>query len=273
MRAPSAFRQRSLTSLGRRARQWLARLRGARLQPSHRVFRVEIGDERFKRIVLHDSALAERLATTLQRIGPSASLPRLVVRYEREVWVDFVDGVVAQAAGEEFVRQLARFYGDLYARSPSRIASAGSRWVSNLADDLDFARRVGVIDGALARDLAARALDVQPTALWTGFDYIDPVLKNFVVRRDGQLCAVDIGALGADTLLGTGVAKALARWMEPHRATFLSELATTAAPDIASSLPFVELAFEARYTKTMFLERKWKRIDVERFRRLSRGAR
>ena len=148
------------------------------------------------------------------------------------------------------------------------MATADSGFVQELNRDLSFLRKVGVLSEAAASELDPAVERLAPEAVWVGFDYVDPVLKNFVMAADdGRICAIDIESLVDGQLLGTGVAKALLRWMEPHRAVFLDALDGLGAPDFRSYLPFVELSFLASYTKFMFLEKKWRKIDPKRFER------
>ena len=258
-------RQHCLTPLVRCVRYALSRLAGTRLQKSQKIYLVDNGGARFKRIVLHDAHLAARIANSLEGFGPSPWLPGLVACYEREVWVDYVAGQTVTAADEEFVNRLAAFYGHLYARAPLASSGPGSVWVDR---DLHFLSKTAVIDRQLYSDLIARLPALVPQHLWTGYDYVDPVLKNFVTGVNGQLYAIDVESLEPGQLLGLGVAKACARWMAPYRTTFFDVLRRTAAPDIFPYFSFIELVFVASYTKLMYLEKKWKNVDPTRFAHL-----
>ncbi|MEX2479574.1 MAG: hypothetical protein WD928_01820 [Gammaproteobacteria bacterium] len=260
-------RQKCITPWIRRLRYFGSRLFGTRLQKSQKVYLVEIGGQRFKRIVLHDAFLASRMAGNLEAFGPTPYLPRLVICYEQEVWVDYVAGRTVNAVDADFISQLAGLYGHLYARAPQQIAVPGSVWADRIDRDLDFLQRVGIIDGRLHAALMRRLPDMLPVQAWTGYDYTDPVLKNFVRSTNGQLVAIDVESLEAGQLLGLGVAKACARWMGPYRETFFTALRQTQALDILPYFEFVELVFAASYAKLMYLERKWKRIDVRQFER------
>ena len=84
-------------------------------------------------------------------------------------------------------------------------------------------------------------------------------VKNFLLDPTGRLMAVDVESLGADQLIGSGAAKACARWIGAQRAPFLASLRSAGAPDFQSYWPFVELSFLAFWTKASFLEgkRRW----------------
>lgn len=264
---PRSFRQSSLTPLGRRLRYFVSRLFGSRLQKSQRVALVEINGQRYKRVILRDSYLATLIEQSLEAFGPSTRLPGLVIRYEHEVWVEFVPGEVPNGASDELAADLARFYAHVYSRSPRLADSDGDIWVTRLRRDIRFLANVGVLSSGVAVSLEQSLAKRIPPRYWVGYDYNDPVIKNFVHGPGGELCGIDIEALVPDQLIGLGVAKALMRWMEPHRAVFFDTYAQTGAPDIAPFFDFVELSQLAAYTKLMFVEHKWANIVPARFDR------
>lgn len=266
-----ARRQYSTIPLHRRVLQWPSRLFGAKTRKSQKVYVVHAGGHRYKRIVLRDSYLAARIERNLERFGPSNRVPGLVMRYENELWVDFIDGLQLVSADAAVVRELAALYGEIYARAPRRVAIAGTRWVQSLRRDLRFLHRMGVLAEPAYSELAAAAETLAPDHVWVGFDYTDPMLKNFVAAADdGRICAIDIESLEADQLIGFGVAKALLRWMESDRDVFLAHLAGTRSPNFQTYFDFVELSFLAWYTKLMVVEEKWTRIDASHFDRFRR---
>jgi hypothetical protein len=262
-----SFRQFGLTPLPRRLRYIVSRLFGSRLQKSQNVTVVVINGRRFKRVILRDSYLAAKIEQALEQFGPSVHVPGFVIRYEHEVWVDFVDAEVPREVNEDLVRGLAAFYAHIYARAPRETPAAGGVWLMRLHRDLRFLERVGVLSEAAHTGIVQGIDRMTPANLWVGFDYNDPVVKNFVITADGVVCGIDVESLVEDQLLGLGVAKALMRWMEPYRAVFLETFAATDAPDFTPYLEFVELTHLAAYTKLMFFERKWANVDPARFDR------
>ena len=112
--------------------------------------------------------------------------------------------------------------------------------------------------------------DLIPEQVWVGFEYTDPVLKNFILRTDnGRICVVDVDGLAGNQLLGIGVAKACVRWLAHYQSLFFSSFTQQGAPDIQKYFSFVELYFLAKWMKRAFLEHAWKVIDstlFERFR-------
>ena len=261
-------RQRVGTSAYRRFRYLLSRLYGTRLQKSQSVYFVTINGNRFKRIVLRDSHLASEIERNLESFGSSDHFPTLVARYEHEIWVEYIEGTRVETSDENVIGQLADLYAEVYARASRTVPIAEAPFLPRLRRDLRFLERVGVLSRGVGRNLEAAAERLAPDSVWVGFDYTDPVLKNFVIASDdGRLCAIDVESLLPDQLIGTGFAKACARWMEPQRKAFLERLMRPSVPDFSAYTPFVELVFVAAYTKLMFLEKKWRNVDPARFER------
>lgn len=257
--------------LGRRLVRGFWRVVGSRPQKSSRVRFATIGGCRFKRISFGDSWMASRVERNLERFADVALFPALIARYEGEIWVDYVQGRRPGGADPGFVALLADFFATLYRRAPRRMRLAETSAPARLERDLRFLGRVGVIRETLAAELRSTAARLAPDEVWVGFDYLDPVLKNFVlVSGTDRLCAVDVEALCDDELLGTGVARALARWAEPHREALLDRVLSDGTPDFGRYFGYVELSFTAAYTALMVLERKWKFVEPERFELLAR---
>lgn len=263
----NSFRQYPLTSSARRLRYLLSRLTGSRLQKSQKVYGVDINGQRFKRIILRDSHLAADIEQALEAFGLSPYVPGLVIRYEHEVWVDFVAGEVPTRVDEHLVAKLAEFYAHVYHRNSRECRPADCAWSTRVQRDLGFLQRIGVLSSTQQTQLKRAVERLEPGKFWLGFDYNDPVIKNFVLTNTGELCGIDVESLVQDQLIGLGVAKALMRWMEPYRGVFIEAYQATTGPDFVPYLDFIELAQLAAYTKLMFVERKWANVDAERFER------
>lgn len=260
-------------SLKRRARYLWSRLFGTRLQKSQRIYFVRFGEHRLKRVILRDSHLSAEIERSHAAFGESDRFPPLVARYENELWVEFLEGEPIRRVDDTVAAAMADFYAEVYGRRPREEKPTESPFPRQLERDLDFLRRVGVLSGPVHRDLRASLPDRVPERLWIGFDYTDAVAKNFVLAPEsGRVKAVDVECLVQDELLGVGLAKALARWLEPHRERVLGALRESSCPPFHEYLPFVELVFLARWTKMGFLERKWKYVSPERFEPFRRPA-
>ena len=247
---------------------WL-RARGGGIGKSQRLYFVTLNGHRYKRVVLQDTAMASALEDRLERVGPTPSLPGLVTRHENEIWVEFIRGV-APDGGAALAEALAAFYAELYQRAPERQPLARTRLPMRLERDLGFLERAGVLDARQHQRLRERAGRVEPGDLWTGFDYVDPVLKNFVHRADGAgLCAVDVESLVDRTPLGTGIAKAMIHWLAPWEDRFWSAFEAAEGPAIREAFPYVEICLIARWTKNKLLTGKHKAVDPRRLTRLA----
>jgi hypothetical protein len=256
----------------KRARYLLSRLFGTRLLNSKSLYFVTMNGQRFKRLILHDSALACEIERNLDCFRVSGYFPPLVTRYEREVWVEFIDGTVIRTVDESIARKVADFYAAVYARRSRQVDTLTSPFLYRLYQDLRFLNQVGVLADGVYQDLATTADRLAPKQVWVGFDYTDSVRKNFVIAREnGRLYAVDVESLADNQLIGMGVAKACVLWLGPLRQVFFAHLTRERVPDFQLYFPFVEMCFLTRWTKQNFFSKKWKAVKpalFERFRHL-----
>ena len=240
---------------------------------SQRLYFVSLNGHRYKRLIMPDSAAAAEVEDRLERLGFSPAFPRPITRFENELWLEFIRGRSAAAAGPAQVKSLAEFYGALYRVSPAERPIALTRAPMRLRRDLDFLLRAGVLDSTAHEQLCGAADRLEPDTLWTGFDYVDPVLKNLVERDDGAgLCAVDVESLVEDVPLGTGVAKAMLHWLSPWADSFWHHLDAQGVPPLRDAFPYVDLCLTARWTKTKVLTGKHHAVDSRRFGRFLEDA-
>jgi hypothetical protein len=261
---PSRLRPR------RHLRRLLRHLRGG--PPRHqRLRRVSRGGVRLKRVILCVSHAAAAIARNLDAFAGSPHFPPLLHQAENEIWLLYVEGEPVDQPDAWIGEQMADLFATPYARQPRRCRTAETPYLVRLEQDLAFLHAAGLLGRAAHDDLRQAAHRLSPAELWVGYDYTDPLPKNFVRRRDsGRLCAVDVEALEAEALIGLGLAKALHRWLTPHRAAVLARLEAEGAPAIAPYLPFLELSYHAGRAKRKVLELKTGEVDrsaFERFRR------
>lgn len=250
----------------KRVKYFLSRLFGTRLQKAKGIHFVTVNGHRFKRLLLCDSFLAAEIEQHLEDFRDSGYFPPLVARYEHEIWLEYVEGVPVRSVNEDFVLKVAEFYATMYGKSPILVNAAQSPFPSRLIQDLLFLHQIGVLTQASYHDLQVSVPDLIPEQVWVGYDYTDPVLKNFILRPEtGRICVVDVDGLAENQLLGTGVAKACVRWLGPFRSLFFSTLGKQGVPDIQTYFSFVELCFLAKWMKRAFLEHDWKVIDSTLF--------
>ena len=259
------FRQRSLHGWSRRLRAATAGRLGARPPRSQRVYLVEVGGARCKRIVFPDSHHAATIAGRLQAFARDAIYPGLILERERELWVEYVEGERARRVDDALLDAMAALLATLMKRAPRRLPLRETPFLPDLERDLAFLARAGVLDEGVSRRLAARGRELAPAFVWVGHDCTDAILKNFVWTPGGRLRAVDVESLGADQLLGVGAAKAATRWLGDRREDFLQRLRSLGAPDFESCFPFVELSFRAFWQKSSLLEGKRRLLDPRIF--------
>ncbi len=258
--------------LTRRLRYLLSRLLGNRLQNSQQTSFETLNGQRFKRLILRDSALAAELERNLEAFQGSGHFSPVAIRYEHELWLEYVEGSPIAQVDAASVEKIAEFYAVTYTRSPQAVDLMETPFLFRLQRDLRVLNQVGVLTAAAYHDLSTAAERLAPERVWLGFDYIDAVLKNFIVTdTDGLVCGIDVDSLRKDQLIGTGVANALARWLGPFQDAFFQRLFRDEVPDFRPYLPFIELCYVCAWTKMYFFEKKWKRVDpilFERFRSL-----
>lgn len=254
--------------LGKRVKYFLSRLFGTRLQKAKGIHYVTVNGHRFKRLILCDSFLATQIEQYLEAFQKSGYFPPLMGRYEHEIWLEYVEGVPIGSVDEDFVLKIAEFYATMYGANPALVNAKHSQFPDRLLQDLRFLLQIGVLPQATYKDLQAAVPDLIPEQVWVGYDYTDPVLKNFLQRSEnGRICVVDVDGLAGNQLLGIGVAKACVRWLGPYRSLFFAAIANHGAPDFQKYFSFVELCFLAKWMKRGFLEHDWKVLDPALFGR------
>lgn len=264
------IRQRPVHGPGRRLLNWLrARLRHG-VGKSQQAFFVTINGHRYKRVVFGDSLQASQVAGALEACRDCVGLPQLVLTQESEVWVRFVDGRQLDPGSPSDRQALADFFAALYAKDPGLVELAETSLHPHLLTDLGFLRDSGILDEVRYRTLRERAGELRPERLWLGYDYVDPVLKNFVINDQG-LYAIDIESLQQGVALGSGIAKSGLHWLSDDRHAFLERVcAQPGVPDLAAQQAYVELCLIAGWTKRKLLTGKWSRARAEHFDRFCR---
>ncbi|MFN2377158.1 MAG: hypothetical protein ABR538_11515 [Candidatus Binatia bacterium] len=246
-------------------RHYLQRILRQRPRKSQRLEFVTLNGHRFKRVILGDAYQASEIERCLEQYGPSSHFPPLVARYENEIWAEYVGGPLVRPGDPGLVEAVADFYATLYSRSPRRMATADLGLERSVLQDLRFLVQLGVLDPSSRDALESAARRLDPGEVWVGYDYLDPVLKNFVWRGDGGgLCAVDVESLRDNQLLGIGVAKSIIKWGNGEQKVFFDRLEPV-LPGLAAYFPFVELCFITRATKRAMLEGKMKAVRPQRF--------
>lgn len=248
-----------------------AKFRGTRPAKSQWLEFTSINGRPCKRVVLRDSYLAGLIEESFDRFGPSPLFSRVLLRFENEVWVEFVEGTrLEPPVSHATFEHLVEFFVAVHSQRPRRVRTDETIFATRMRQDIELLAHLGVIDGHAAADLRTTADRITPESLWLGFDYLDPVLKNFIYRKDdGRLIAIDVESLRDDQLIGFGLAKACVKWLHDERRDEMITRVDAALPGFADAFAFVELAFLARWTKRVFIEGKMRSVDptlLERFR-------
>ncbi|MCG8590346.1 MAG: hypothetical protein MJE66_13740, partial [Proteobacteria bacterium] len=196
-------------------------------------------------------------------------LPALVAQYTSELWVEFVEGERIRPGEPGTAAAVARAFAVLYRADARQVPETETGVHAELCRDLEFLREAGVLDRRLHHRVLAGAERLRPEKIWVGYDYMDAIVPNLLRRPDGRVCIIDFESVETDRPLGSGVAKAFIRWLEPEREPFLEALQREGVPDFLPALPFAELAFLASWMKRAVIRRRWKHVGPERFVRFA----
>ena len=258
---------RSAHSLARRTLYGLRNLLFGGVGKGQAVYFVDYRGWRYKRIVFGDSRQAEVVATALSTVAAVDAFPRLVLWHEREIWVEFVTGRKIDVSDAEDITRLSTFFARLYQDTP--IAAAVNDLDRRLQIDLWFLERAEVLSTAEVETLRATAQRLLPEQVLRGFDYTDPVAKNFIVADSGAagggLKAIDVESLQMQQPLGTGIAKAALHWPDFDTSAFVDQVVAAGAPDFKPQYAYVELCLLAGWTKRKLLTGKRRYVQPERF--------
>ena len=259
------IRQKNVHALPRRVLNWFRRhvLNGAGKAQS--AFFVSINGHRYKRVVFGDSTQANLVAEAIESHQQHVGLPQLILVLENEVWVRFIQGRKPDVSIKADWGALNDFFASLYACGHQQTALVDTQIHHRLVTDLDFLRDSAVIDQDQYLGLMDSAEQLCPKQIWVGSDYVDPVLKNFVVTDDG-LVAIDIESIQSNIPMGIGLAKSGLHWLGSDRDAFLERLLTRpGVPDLRPQLKYIELSFLSAWTKRKLLTGKFSRVRADRF--------
>lgn len=257
--------QKNVHGLPRRFLNWFRRLFLNGAGKAQSAFFVTINNVRYKRVVFGDSSQAADVADALELHRHHVALPQLVFVHENEVWVRFVEGRKPDIADHADWCALNDFFASLYASGYRQVELARTEIHNRLLIDLRFLMDSAVIKKTQYEGLIRAANEIRPQHVWLGSDYVDPVLKNFVIGDDG-LVAIDIESIQSEVPLGTGLAKSALHWLGSDRDAFMERLITQpGVPDLRPQWPYVELSFLAAWTKRKLLTGKFSRVRSERF--------
>jgi hypothetical protein len=261
------IRQKPVLGVPRRLLNWFRSQAFKGVGKTQDAYFVTINGHRYKRVVFGDSHQAAAVADALESYRRCVGLPELILSQENEVWVRFVEGRKPDPEQAEDWLALNDFFAALYAADHYQIDLDSTPLHERLLVDLAFLRDCGIFDGEQHARLADCAERLKPEQIWLGADYVDPVLKNFVVNDRG-LFVIDIESLHCGVMLGTGVAKSSLHWLGRDSQAFFERLLDhKGVPDLRPQKDYVELSFLSGWTKRKLLTGKWSRVQTKRFER------
>jgi hypothetical protein len=256
-----AIRETRLEPLKQRVGRFADRVLGRRWVKYQRVYLVEVGDLRVKRIEMADSARAETKEAALRQLAGHGILPALVARHHADLWVEYVEGRRVRADDADLPDRLAVLLGALY--GTATLAPTTGRFAADaVRADLDLLARAGVLPRHTTDSVESLLAPLAPEAVWVGYDHTDLLTKNMLRREDGSLCLIDVESAVANEAVGTGFAKACTRWIGPRRDEFILALQRQPGlPDFLDYFPFVEMRFLASWSKRSLLLDKPKLVQ------------
>lgn len=260
------FSQRSLYTLYRRAGVLLRRFAFNRFVRAKNARVVRMGGRPYKRVTLPDSYVASVVAHNLLPFRDSGLFPRLIAVEDNELLLEFVAGTtLPESLDASFIERYVGFFSVLYNMDRERVKLSETDFERELKEDLDFLVDVSILSPRVRRDLEVHLERITPNEVWVGYDFLDPLPKNFVLTDDDRLVAIDVEDLRPGQLIGSGIAKSVIRALPAHRERLLDGLALRSDLDLRPEMPFIELHFLAHWTKRAFLKGSQKLIDASLF--------
>jgi hypothetical protein len=260
------FPQRSLYTQYRRAGVLLRRFAFNRFVRTKHARVVQLGGRPYKRVTLPDSHIASAVARNLVPFRDSGVFPRLISVEDNELLLEFVAGAaLPEPIDGSWVDRFIGFFCVIYNLDRSRMKLSETEFERELCENLEFLVEVSILSPALHRELTDSLDRITPSEVWVGYDFMDPLPKNFVLTDDDRLVAIDVEDLCPGRLMGGGIAKWVLRAFPAGREQLLEGLASRANLDLRPEMPFIELHFLAEWTKQAFLKGSEKLIDVSLF--------
>jgi hypothetical protein len=247
-------RQRRLEPFRQRAGRLVDGLLGRRWVKQQRVYLVEAGSLRLKRIEMLDSARAAIKEEMLVQLAAAEILPKVVARHHRDLWIEFIEGTAVDPRDPRLPEDFAALLTALYGSGATATAPRGIYAPEAIAQDLDLLRRAGCLTAGTAANATALLPSVVPSALWIGFDHTDLLVRNMLRRGDGRLCLIDVESVVSGEAVGTGFAKACVRWIGSARERYVEAVRRRSdTPPFLAYLPYLEIRFLAAWSKRSLL--------------------
>jgi len=218
---------------------------------------VTVNGRRFKRVTFQDSAQAQRVAATLERLGSTPHLPDLAMASGTELWVDYLDGRPFRSGDGDALARIYDFYAFLYRQAATTTQPLDATALPRaLERDLWVLHEIGALDAQARRALLARATALRPARVQIGFDYMDARLTNFLWTKDDVAAGIDVENLVAEHPLGLGLASAHLYWAATLGPPLYARLEARGLDHLGTSLPYLGLCYRAALLKRRTLKRR-----------------
>ncbi len=260
---------KSANPLWRRVYHAWQALIGRQRHKSNQTSIVDFGGLRIKQVAFPDSAEAGRIETLLLETESLNLFPGFVFHLENTVWVRFLPGHPPRLDTPSDRAAIAAFFSNLYRARPVERPLDQTDLQTRLLGNLRTLGDVGRLDSERVVALLEMAEHLAPEKVWTGLDYIDALIKNFIIS-DGRAVGIDIEAIHDGQLLGTGLAKARYRWLDEHADRIIDKLGEQGGPDLRPQWRYTRLYFLASYGVQNLMRGKAGNIRPEAFDNLLR---
>jgi len=199
------FSQRSLYTIYRRAGVLLRRFVFNRFLRVKNARVIQMGGRPYKRVTLPDSHVASVVARNLLPFRDSGVFPRLIAVEDNELLLEFVAGTkLPVPLDTSFVDRFIGFFSVIYNMDRERVKLSETDFERELQEDLDFLVDVSILSPRVRRDLDVYLERITPNEVWVGYDFMDPLPKNFVLTDEDRLVAIDVEDLCPGQLIGGG---------------------------------------------------------------------
>ena len=223
---------------------------------------VTLNDQTYKRIKFIDNQTPKQFKDILNKFTQKNHFPGVFHHYENELWVEYIEGDLLDVdnMNDMICKQFAQLYSDLYKEDAILVDS--QPYEDEIKNNLEFLEKMNIITFEDHQKLCLLLTSITPPQIWQGLDYTDALAKNFLLAsEDKKLMAIDIESLQTNTLLGCGLAKALARWMpESHFNQIMEYIQSQNVPTFYEHMDFSHLYFRTKWLKTLLLRNKIKRL-------------
>ena len=223
---------------------------------------VTLGEQTYKRIKFTDNQTPKHFNEILQNLQSSGNFPEVFHLHENELWVEYIKGTLLDGStmNKHMCFQFGQFYSNLY-KIDCKLVNA-EPYAYQLKKTLQFHQQMKIISSDELNKLLELLEKVTPENIWQGIDYTDAITKNFLISTTNKnFIGIDIESIQSNSLLGCGLAKALARWMPSSNFDLVMQyIKAQEGPAFHEHMDFIHLYFRAQWLKSLFLRYKIKRL-------------